>query len=55
MVKRELGLHLNLFSRAFLHNTNINRGIKMKDIEKIAIIILIIILGYLFGKSVGWW
>jgi len=30
-------------------------SIIMKDIEKIAIIIVIIVAIYIFGKSVGWW
>lgn len=55
MVKRELGLYPNLFSCAFLHDINLNGSANMKDIEKIAIIILLIILGYIFGKSIGWW
>jgi len=30
-------------------------GVKMKDIEKIAVIIALIVIIYIIGKSFNWW
>lgn len=55
MDKRRLGIYCNFNCSNNPNSIHFFGGIKMKDIEKIAIVIIILVLGYIFGKSIGWW